>query len=35
LEIFNYAVQHQMTPQKAAMAIAENRIEQRRKENAK
>ena len=35
LEIFDYAVQHQMTPQKAAMAIAENRIEQRRKENAK
>lgn len=35
LEIFNYAVQHQLTPQKAAMAIAENRIEQRRKENAK
>ena len=35
LEIFDYAVKHQMTPQKAAMAIAENRIEQRRKENAK
>jgi leucine dehydrogenase len=35
LEIFDYAVKHNMTPQKAAMAIAENRIEQRRKENAK
>ncbi|WP_297517319.1 Glu/Leu/Phe/Val dehydrogenase dimerization domain-containing protein [Flavobacterium sp.] len=35
LEIFDYAVKHNLTPQKAAMAIAENRIEQRRKENAK
>ena len=35
LEIFDYAVKNNMTTQKAAMAIAENRIEQRRKENAK
>lgn len=35
LEIFDYAVKNNFTPQKAAMAIAENRIEQRRKENGK
>ncbi len=35
LEIFDYAVKNKLTPQKAAMAIAENRIEERRKENAK
>lgn len=35
LEIFDYAVKNNLTTQKAAMAIAENRIEQRRKENAK
>jgi leucine dehydrogenase len=35
LEIFDYAVANKLTPQKAAMAIAEIRIEQRKKENAK
>ena len=35
LEIFNYADKNKVTPQKAAMAIAENRIEERKKENAK
>ena len=35
LEIFDYALKNNMTSQKAAMAIAENRIAQRRKENAK
>ena len=35
LEIFDYAQKNNLTPQKAAMAIAESRIEQRRKENAK
>ena len=35
LEIFDYAVKNKLTPQKAAMAIAEIRIEQRKKENAK
>ena len=35
LEIFDYALKNNLTPQKAAMAIAESRIEQRRKENAK
>lgn len=35
LEIFDYAVKNNLTTQKAAMAIAESRIEQRRKENAK
>ena len=35
LEIFDYAKANSLTPQKAAMAIAENRIEQRKKENAK
>jgi len=35
LEIFDYAVQNKLTPQKAAMVIAEIRIEQRKKENAK
>jgi leucine dehydrogenase len=35
LEIFDYAVKNKLTNQKAAMAIAENRIEQRKKENAK
>ena len=35
LEIFDYALKNRLTPQKAAMAIAEIRIEQRKKENAK
>ena len=35
LEIFNYAKANNLTPQKAAMAIAENRIAQRKKENGK
>ena len=35
LEIFDYADKNKVTPQKAAMAIAENRIEERKKENAK
>lgn len=35
LEIFDYGVQHRLTPQKAAMAIADARIDQRKKENAK
>jgi leucine dehydrogenase len=35
LEIFDYAKANNLTPQKAAMAIAELRIEQRKKENAK
>jgi leucine dehydrogenase len=35
LEIFAYAIKNNMTSQKAAMAIAENRIAQRKKENAK
>ena len=35
LEIFDYADKNKLTPQKAAMAIAENRIEERKKENAK
>ncbi len=35
LEIFDYANANNLTPQKAAMAIAENRIEQRKKENNK
>lgn len=35
LEIFDYAEKNKLTPQKAAMAIAENRIAQRKKENAK
>jgi leucine dehydrogenase len=35
LEILNFATQNNMTPQKAAMAIAENRIEERRKQKAK
>jgi leucine dehydrogenase len=34
LEIFNFADVNNMTTQQAAMQIAENRIEQRRKENA-
>lgn len=33
LEIFDYALKNKLTPQKAAMAIAEKRIEQRKKEN--
>ncbi len=35
LEIFKYAQKNKLTPQKAAMAIAEIRIEERKKENAK
>lgn len=35
LEIFDFAKTNNLTPQKAAMAIAENRIAQRKKENAK
>jgi len=35
LEIFDYALKNKLTPQKAAMALAEIRIEQRKKENAK
>ena len=35
LEIFDYADKNKLTPQKAAMAIAENRIAERKKENAK
>jgi leucine dehydrogenase len=35
LEIFDYAKANNLTPQKAAMAIADNRIAQRKKENAK
>ncbi len=35
LEIFDYGVKNNLTPQKAAMAIADARIEQRKKENAK
>jgi leucine dehydrogenase len=35
LEIFDYAIKNKMTNQKAAMAIAQNRIDQRKKENAK
>lgn len=35
LEIFDYAVKNKLTTQKAAMAIAQNRIDQRKKENAK
>ncbi len=35
LEIFDYADKNKLTPQKAAMKLAEIRIEQRRKENAK
>ena len=35
LEIFDYALKNNLTPQKAAMALAEIRIEQRKKENAK
>jgi leucine dehydrogenase len=34
LEIFNFADQNNITTQQAAMQVAENRIEQRRKENA-
>ncbi len=34
LEIFDYAVKNKLTTQKAAMAIAQNRIDQRKKENA-
>lgn len=34
LEIFNFADENNMTTQKAAMQIAENRIAQRKKENA-
>ena len=32
LEIFDYAVAHKLTPQKAAMALAEIRIANRKKE---
>ena len=35
LEIFDYAIKNKLTPQKAAMALAEIRIEQRKKENTK
>lgn len=35
LEIFDYAKNNNLTPQKAAMAIADQRIAQRKKENAK
>jgi leucine dehydrogenase len=35
LEIFAFAEANNLTPQKAAMAIADNRIAQRKKENAK
>ncbi|WP_395044017.1 Glu/Leu/Phe/Val dehydrogenase [Flavobacterium sp.] len=35
LEIFDYAKANNLTPQKAAMALAEIRIEKRKKENAK
>lgn len=35
LEIFDYAQKNNLTPQKAAMALAELRIEQHKKENAK
>ena len=35
LEIFDYAQKNNLTPQKAAMAIGEIRIEDRKKENAK
>ena len=35
LEIFDYAKTNNLTPQKAAMAIADQRIAQRKKENAK
>ena len=35
LEIFDYAIKNKMTNQKAAMAIAQNRIDQRKKENEK
>jgi leucine dehydrogenase len=35
LEIFDYAIKNNLTPQKAAMAIAEARIAQRKKENSK
>ena len=35
LEIFDFAIKNNLTPQKAAMTIAENRIEQRKKENKK
>ncbi|MBC7523124.1 MAG: Glu/Leu/Phe/Val dehydrogenase [Flavobacterium sp.] len=35
LEIFNFADQNKLTPQKAAMAIAQNRIDIRKKENSK
>jgi leucine dehydrogenase len=35
LAIFDYAVKNSLTPQKAAMAIAEERIAQRKKENTK
>ena len=35
LEIFDFADKNNLTPQKAAMAIAENRIAERKKENAK
>jgi leucine dehydrogenase len=35
LEIFDFAKANNLTPQKAAMAIADNRIAQRKKENAK
>ena len=35
LEIFDYAEKNKLTPQKAAMALAEIRIQQRKKENAK
>ena len=35
LEIFDFADKNNLTPQKAAMAIAENRIAERKKENAR
>ena len=35
LQIFDFAIKNKVTPQKAAMTIAENRIEERKKENKK
>ena len=35
LEIFDFSIKNNLTPQKAAMTIAENRIAQRKKENEK
>ena len=35
LEIFDFSIKNNLTPQKAAMAIAENRIAERKKENQK